>query len=71
MSFDDFRKAWEPAEGHFGRSVRVRHAQRIVMIGSLERGVVGDAGPAAFRLGWILGQERFDYPPQFVGYEWF
>ncbi len=28
VSFEDFRKAWEPAEGHFGRSVRVRHARR-------------------------------------------
>ena len=29
VSFEDFRKAWKPEEGHFGRPVRVHHAQRI------------------------------------------
>ena len=28
-SFEDFRKAWEPQPGHFGRPVRVTHARRI------------------------------------------
>ncbi len=28
VSFEDFRKAWKPEEGHFGRLVRVQHAQR-------------------------------------------
>lgn len=28
VTFEDFRKAWRPEEGHFGRPVRVQHAQR-------------------------------------------
>ena len=28
-SFEDFRKAWEPEPGYFGRPVRVSHARRI------------------------------------------
>lgn len=28
VSFEDFRKAWRPEEGHFERPVRVQHAQR-------------------------------------------
>jgi hypothetical protein len=29
VSFEDFRKAWEPEAGHFGLPVRVYHARRI------------------------------------------
>ena len=29
VSFEEFRKAWEPEPGHFGGPVRVTHARRI------------------------------------------